>query len=258
MGSGIWSNIEIWTNKFLKQFVSNVPLFILEYSDSVGELGCSWKRVKWGGRGGLRGPQRLTQSDWEIRFEPGCYGFGPGCRSAWDFGGIWCGGEEEHTAGDNESLSIELFWWLEFGRWLGNWGAGGDWVDKASIGLGSSGELEKNVKFTFEVTWPSREGLPSPRGFLVFGVKLNKRWAYFQGTRNLEIQWDVWFYVLFFMLGVCLRGAICSFWVAFMAWIVKNVLFHSVVYFSVHGQEQNKQMWKRLPCVGRGSLAEAI
>ena len=37
---------EIWTNKFLKQFVSNVPLFILEYSDSVGELGCSWKRVK--------------------------------------------------------------------------------------------------------------------------------------------------------------------------------------------------------------------
>ena len=86
-----------------------------------------------------------------------------------DFGGIWCGGEEEHTAGDNESLSIELFWWLEFGRWLGNWGAGGDWVDKASIGLGSSGELEKNVKFTFEVTWPSREGLPLPRGFLVFG-----------------------------------------------------------------------------------------
>ena len=36
---------EIWTKKFLKQFVSNVPLFILEYSDSVGELGCSWKRV---------------------------------------------------------------------------------------------------------------------------------------------------------------------------------------------------------------------
>ena len=161
--------LEIWTNKFLKQFVSNVPLFILEYSDSVGELGCSWKRVKWGGRGGLRGPQRLTQSDWEVRFEPDCYGFGPGCRSAWVFGGIWCGGEEEHTAGDNESLSIELFWWLEFGRWLGNWGAGGDWVDKASIGLGSSGELEKNVKFTFEVTWPSREGLPLPRGFLVFG-----------------------------------------------------------------------------------------
>ena len=44
-------------------------------------------------------------------------------------------------------------------------------MDKASIGLGSSGELEKNVKFTFEVTWPSREGLPLPRGFLVFGVK---------------------------------------------------------------------------------------
>ena len=37
---------EIWTNKFLKRFVSNVPLFILEYSDSVGELGCSWKRVR--------------------------------------------------------------------------------------------------------------------------------------------------------------------------------------------------------------------
>ena len=38
----------------------------------------------------------------------------------------------------------------------------------------------------------------------------------------------------------------------------KNVLFHSVVYFSVHGQEQSKQMWTRLSCVGRGSLAEAI
>ena len=42
-------------------------------------------------------------------------------------------------------------------------------MDKASIGLGSSGESEKNVKFTFEVTWPSREGLPVPRGFLAFG-----------------------------------------------------------------------------------------
>ena len=207
---------EIWTNKFLKQFVSNVPLFILEYSDSVGELGCSWKRVKWGGTGGLRGPQRLTQSDWEIRFEPGCYGFGPGCRSAWDFGGIWCGGEEEHTAGDNESLSIELFWWLEFGRWLGNWGAGGDWVDKASIGLGSSGELEKNVKFTFEVTWPSREGLPLPRGFLVFGSSWIKDglifkvreiwrynemfdftfyflcWGYVWGGQYVRFGWHLW------------------------------------------------------------------
>ena len=85
--------------------------------------------------------------------------------------GLWgnlCGGEEEQTAGDSESLSIELFWWLEFGRWLGNWGAGGDWVDKASIGLGSSGELDqKNLEFTFGATWPSREGLP--RGFLVLG-----------------------------------------------------------------------------------------
>ena len=57
-----------------------------------------------------------------------------------------------------------------------------------------------------------------------------------------------------FMLGVCLRGATCSFWVAFMAWIIENVLFHSVVYFSVHGQEQSKQMWTRLSCVGRGHL----
>ena len=61
-----------------------------------------------------------------------------------------------------------------------------------------------------------------------------------------------------FMLGVCLRGAICSFWVAFMVSFIENVLFHSVVYFSVHGQEQSKQMWTRLSCVGRGSLAEAI
>ena len=37
---------EIWTKKFLKQFVSNVPLFNLKYSDSVGELGCSGKRVE--------------------------------------------------------------------------------------------------------------------------------------------------------------------------------------------------------------------
>ena len=42
-------------------------------------------------------------------------------------------------------------------------------MDKASIGPGSSGELEKNEKFTFEITWPSREGLPLPRRFLVFG-----------------------------------------------------------------------------------------
>ena len=47
---------EIWTKKFLKQFVSNVPLFNLEYSDSVGELGCSGKRVEGEGVdcGGLR------------------------------------------------------------------------------------------------------------------------------------------------------------------------------------------------------------
>ena len=47
---------EIWTKKFLKQFVSNVPLFNLEYSDSVRELGCSGKRVEGEGVdcGGLR------------------------------------------------------------------------------------------------------------------------------------------------------------------------------------------------------------
>ena len=42
-------------------------------------------------------------------------------------------------------------------------------MDKASIGLGSSGEWEENARFAFEVTWPSREGLPLPREFLVFG-----------------------------------------------------------------------------------------
>ena len=40
--------------------------------------------------------------------------------------------------------------------------------------------------------------------------------------------------------------------------LLKNVLFHSVVYFSVHGQEQSKQMWNRSSCVWRGSLVEAI
>ena len=39
---------------------------------------------------------------------------------------------------------------------------------------------------------------------------------------------------------------------------VLGVLFHYVVYFSVHGQEQSKQMWNRLSCVWRGSLVEAI